>query len=133
MSYQLDKINEQIADCLSGSGGFDDLRRLQAEKADSLDREHFDKVQSLKDEIRALEAQRAADVETEKALQLDLQIAALEVDKQSEILLSAREAHADLNGQIFLKKISIDSNRKAINEKSAELNSLIKSKIAEVK
>jgi vacuolar-type H+-ATPase subunit I/STV1 len=131
MSYDLEKINKSIAECLSGSGTYEDLQRFRAEKTDILDREHFDKVQAVKDEISALEAQRQTDNATEKALQLDLEIAALEVDKQAEILLSAREAHGEINGKLFLLRISDDSNKQAIKEKKAELDTLIQNKITE--
>ncbi len=131
MSYQIEKINSAIAECLSGSGNLDDLRRLQAQKADILDRQHFASVESLRVEIAALQAQRLTDSATEKALQSQLEAAAYEVDKQAEILQTARENHGTLNGLIFLKANALQVNRESINEKKAELNDLIKNKITE--
>jgi hypothetical protein len=131
MSYELEKINKQIESCLAGEGSFDLLRTLQAQKADILDRMHFDRIQEIKDEIRALESQRQADVETQKALEVDLSIAAMEVDRQAGILQQAREQHADINGRLLLMKFGFDNNRLTTNEKKAELNDLIKNKITE--
>jgi hypothetical protein len=131
MSYDLEKINKQIESCLAGEGSFDLLRMLQAQKADILDREHFDHVQMIKDEISALQVQRQADVETQKALELDLSKAALVVDRQAGILQQAREVHADINGRLLLMKFGFDNNRITTNEKKAELNELIKNKITE--
>jgi multidrug efflux pump subunit AcrA (membrane-fusion protein) len=132
MSYALETVNKQIAECLSGSGNFEDLKLLRAEKADIEEKAYFDSVQSLKAEIQALQAQRLADVETQKALELDLSIAALEVDRQAGILQQVREVHADINGRLLLMKFGFDNNRLTTNEKKAELNSLIQNKINEV-
>ncbi len=131
MSYELEKINSAIAECLSGSGNYEDLKLLRAEKADIEEKAYFNSVQSLKAEIQALQAQRVADSATQKALELDLSIAALEVDKQAGILQQAREAHADINGRLLLMKFGFDNNRITTNEKKAELNELIKNKITE--
>jgi hypothetical protein len=131
MSYQIEKINSAIAECLSGSGNFDDLRQLQAQKADIIDRMHFDRIQTIKDEIAALEAQRLTDSATEKALQSDLEAAAYEVDRQAAILQEKRENHGTLNGLIFLKATALQVNRESINEKKAELSELIADKITE--
>jgi hypothetical protein len=131
MSYDLEKINKSIAECLSGSGTYEDLKLLRAEKAAIEEKSYFDSIQSLKAEIQALQAQRLADVETQKALELDLSIAALEVDRQAGILQEAREAHADINGRLLLMKFGFDNNRLTTNEKKAELNELIKNKITE--
>jgi hypothetical protein len=130
MSYEIEKINKSIAICLT-DGTYEDLKLLRAEKADIEERAYFDVVQSLKAEIQALEAQRQADVETQKGLELDLSIAALEVDRQAGILQQAREAHADINGRLLLMKFGFDNNRIATNEKKVELNDLIKNKITE--
>ncbi len=132
MSYALETVNKQIAECLSGSGNFEDLKLLRAEKADIEEKAYFDSVQSLKAEIQALQAQRLADVETQKALELDLSIAVLEVDRQAGILQQVREVHADINGRLLLMKFGFDNNRLTTNEKKAELNSLIQNKINEV-
>jgi hypothetical protein len=129
MSYQIEKINSAIAECLSGSGNFDDLRQLQAQKADIIDRMHFDRIQTIKDEIAALEAQRLTDSATEKALQSDLEAAAYEVDRQAAILQEKRENHGTLNGLIFLKATALQVNRESINEKKAELSELIANKL----
>ncbi len=129
MSYQIEKINSAIAECLSGSGNYEDLKRLRAEKADIEEKSYFDSVQSLKAAIQALQAQRLVDVETQKALEFDLSIAALEVDKQAGILQQAREIHVDINGRLLLMKFGFDNNRLTTNEKKAELNELIKTKI----
>jgi hypothetical protein len=131
MSYDLEKINKSIADCLSGNGDFDLLRELQASKADIIDRMHFDRIQTIKDEISALQAQRLVDVETQKALEFDLTNSAMEVDRIAGILQQAREAHADINGRLLLMKFGFDNNRLTTNEKKAELNDLIKNKITE--
>jgi hypothetical protein len=131
MSYELEKINSAIAECLSGSGNYEDLKLLRAEKADIEEKAYFDSVQSLKAEISALQAQRLADVETQKALELDLSKAALEVDRRAGILQQARETHADINGRLLLMKFGFDNNRLTTNEKKAELNELIKNKITE--
>jgi hypothetical protein len=131
-SYDLEKVNTAIADTLSGNGSFDDLRRLQASKADILDRMHFDSIQTIKDEISALEGQRLVDYAAEKELQSKLEAAAFEVDKQAAVLQQSRENHGTLNGLIFLKKTALDVNREAIRDKKAELNSLIQNKINEV-
>jgi fructose-1,6-bisphosphatase len=131
MSYDLEKINKSIAECLSGSGTYEDLKLLRAEKAAIEEKSYFDSIQSLKAEIQALQAQRLADVETQKALELDLSIAALEVDRQAGILQQARESHADINGRLLLMKFGFDNNRLTTNEKKAELNDLIKNKITE--
>jgi protein-arginine kinase activator protein McsA len=130
-SYDLEKVNTAIADTLSGNGSFDDLRRLQASKADIIDRMHFDSIQTIKDEIAALEAQRLTDSATEKELQSALSQAADELDKQASILQTARENHGTLNGLIFLKATALQVNRESINEKKAELSDLIKNKITE--
>jgi hypothetical protein len=129
MSYQLTKINEAIAECLSGSGNYEDLKLLRAEKADIEEKAYFDSVQSLKAEISALQAQRQADVETQKALELDLTNSAMEVDRQAGILQQVREAHADINGRLLLMKFGFDNNRLTTNEKKAELSELIANKI----
>jgi hypothetical protein len=131
MNYALETINKSIAECLSGSGTYQDLQRFRAEKAEIEERAYFDRIQTIKDEISALEAQRQVDVETQKALELDLSIAALEVDRQAGILQEAREAHADINGRLLLMKFGFDNNRLTTNEKKAELNDLIKNKITE--
>jgi hypothetical protein len=131
MNYALETINKSIAECLSGSGTYQDLQRFRAEKAEIEERAYFDRIQTIKDEISALEAQRQVDVETQKALELDLSIAALEVDRQAGILQEAREAHADINGRLLLMKFGFDNNRLTTNEKKAELNELIKNKITE--
>ncbi len=131
MNYALETINKSIAECLSGSGTYEDLKLLRAEKAAIEEKAYFDSVQSLKAEIRALQAQRLVDVETQKALELDLSIAVLEVDRQAGILQEAREAHADINGRLLLMKFGFDNNRLTTNEKKAELNELIKNKITE--
>jgi excinuclease UvrABC nuclease subunit len=132
MSYDLEKINKSIADCLSGNGDFDLLRTLQAQKSDIIDRMHFDRIQTIKDEIAALEAQRLTDSATEKALQSDLEAAAYEVDRQAAILQTARENHGTLNGLMFLKATALQVNRESINEKKAELNDLIKNKLEQI-
>jgi hypothetical protein len=129
MSYALETINKSIAECLSGSGNYEDLKLLRAEKAEIEEKAYFDSVQSLKAEILGLEGQRLVDVETQKALELDLQVAALEVDRQAGILQQAREAHADINGRLLLMKFGFDNNRLTTNEKKAELKNLIESKI----
>jgi DNA gyrase/topoisomerase IV subunit A len=129
MSYDLEKINKQIESCLAGEGSFDLLRMLQAQKADILDREHFDRIQTKKDEILALQAQRLADVETQKVLEFDLTNSAMEVDRIAGILQQAREVHADINGRLLLMKFGFDNNRLTTNEKKAELDDLIKTKI----
>jgi hypothetical protein len=131
MSYELEKINSAIAECLSGSGKYEDLKLLRAEKADIEEKAYFDSVQSLKAEISALQAQRLVDVETQKALELDLTNAAIEVDRQAGILQQVREAYADINGRLLLMKFGFDNNRLTTNEKKAELNELIKNKITE--
>jgi hypothetical protein len=131
MSYQLTKINEAIAECLTGSGTYEDLQRFRAEKAEIEEKSYFDSVQSLKAEISALQAQRLVDVETQKVLELDLQIASKEVDKQAGILQQFRETHADINGRLLLMKFGFDNNRLTTNEKKAELSELIASKITE--
>jgi hypothetical protein len=131
MNYALETINKSIAECLSGSGTYQDLQRFRAEKAEIEERAYFDRIQTIKDEISALEAQRQVDVETQKALELGLSIAALEVDRQAGILQEAREAHADINGRLLLMKFGFDNNRLTTNEKKAELNELIKNKITE--
>jgi hypothetical protein len=131
MNYAVETINKSIAECLSGSGTYEDLKLLRAEKAAIEEKAYFDSVQSLKAEIRALQAQRLVDVETQKALELDLSIAVLEVDRQAGILQEAREAHADINGRLLLMKFGFDNNRLTTNEKKAELNELIKNKITE--
>ncbi len=131
MSYELEKINKSIAECLSGSGNYDDLKRLRAEKAEVEEKAYFDAVQSLKVEIEALEAQRLTDYATEKELQSSLEAAAYEVDRQAAALQEARESHGTLNGLIFLKKTALDVNREEIRDKKAELNDLIKNKITE--
>jgi hypothetical protein len=131
MSYDLEQINKQIESCLAGEGSFDLLRTLQAQKADILDVEYFQKVQALKAEISALEGQRLTDYAAEKELQSALESASFEVDKQAAILQQAREAHGTLNGLIFLKATALQVNRESINEKKAELNELIKNKITE--
>ncbi len=131
MSYDLEKINKQIESCLAGEGSFDLLRQLQAQKADILDRMHFDRIQTIKAEISTLQAQRLADVETQKVLELDLQIASKEVDKQAGILQQFRETHADINGRLLLMKFGFDNNRLTTNEKKAELSGLIANKITE--
>ncbi len=131
MSYELEKINSAIAECLSGSGNYEDLKLLRAEKADIEEKAYFDSVQSLKAEISALQAQRLVDVETQKALELDLTNAAIEVDRQAGILQQVREAYADINGRLLLMKFGFDNNRLTTNEKKAELNELIKNKITE--
>ncbi len=123
------KINEAIAECLSGSGNYEDLKLLRAEKADIEEKAYFDSVQSLKAEISALQAQRQADVETQKALELDLTNSAMEVDRQAGILQQVREAHADINGRLLLMKFGFDNNRLTTNEKKAELSELIANKI----
>jgi hypothetical protein len=132
MSYDLEKINKQIESVLAGNGSFDDLRTLEASRRDILDRQHFDRIQTIKDEISALEGQRLVDVAAEKELQSKLESASYEVDKQAAVLQTAREAHGTLNGLIFLKKTALDVGREAIRDKKAELNSLIQSKINEV-
>jgi hypothetical protein len=129
MSYDLEKINKQIESCLAGEGSFDLLRMLQAQKADILDREYFNRIQTIKDEISALQAQRQADVETQKALELDLTNSAMEVDRQAGILQEKREIHADINGRLLLMKFGFDNNRLTTNEKKAELSELIANKI----
>jgi hypothetical protein len=116
---------------LSGSGNYEDLKLLRAEKADIEEKSYFDSVQSLKPEIQALQAQRVADSATQKALELDLSKAALEVDRQAGILQQAREAHADINGRLLLMKFGFDNNRLTTNEKKAELSELIANKITE--
>ncbi len=131
MSYELEKINSAIAECLSGSGNYEDLKLLRAEKAEIEEKAYFDSVQSLKAEIAALEAQRITDFDAEKALQSQLEAAAYEVDKQAAILQEKRENHGTLNGLIFLKATALQVNRESINEKKAELNELIKNKITE--
>jgi hypothetical protein len=131
MNYALETINKSIAECLSGSGTYQDLQRFRAEKAEIEERAYFDRIQTIKGEISALEVQRQVDVETQKALELDLSIAALEVDRQAGILQEAREAHADINGRLLLMKFGFDNNRLTTNEKKAELNELIKNKITE--
>jgi hypothetical protein len=129
MSYQIEKINSAIAECLSGSGNYEDLKLLRAEKADIEEKAYFDSVQSLKAEISTLQAQRLADVETQKALELDLTNSAMEVDRQAGILQQVREAHADINGRLLLMKFGFDNNRITTNEKKAELSELIANKI----
>lgn len=129
MSYDLEKVNKQIESVLSGNGSFDDLRALQAEKADILDRRHLDNVRALQAEIEALKAQRVADFRAEETLQSQLEAAALEVDRQAEILLQAREAHGEINGKLFLLRISDDGNKQAIKEKQAELALTIDKKL----
>jgi hypothetical protein len=131
MSYDLEKINKSIAECLSGSGTYEDLQRFRAEKAEIEERAYFDRIQTIKAEISALQAQRLADVETQKVLELDLQIASKELDKQAGILQEKREIHADINGRLLLMKFGFDNNRLTTNEKKAELNDLIKNKITE--
>ncbi len=131
MSYDLEKINKQIESCLAGEGSFDLLRTLQAQKSDIIDRMHFDRIQTIKDEIAALEAQRLTDSATEKALQSDLEAAAYEVDRQAAILQTARENHGTLNGLMFLKATALQVNRESINEKKVELQNLIRNKITE--
>ncbi len=129
MSYQIEKINSAIAECLSGSGNYEDLKLLRAEKADIEEKAYFNSVQSLKAEIQALQAQRLVDVETQKALEFDLTNSAMEVDRQAGILQQAREAHADINGRLLLMKFGFDNNRITTNEKKAELSELIANKI----
>ncbi len=131
MSYDLEKINEAIAECLSGSGTYEDLQRFRAEKAEIEERAYFDRIQTIKDEIAALQAQRLTDSATEKALEFDLTNAAMEVDRQAGILQEKREIHADINGRLLLMKFGFDNNRLTTNEKKAELNDLIKNKITE--
>jgi hypothetical protein len=128
-SYAIETVNKQIAECLSGSGNYEDLKLLRAEKADIEEKAYFDSVQSLKAEISALQAQRLADVETQKALELDLTNSAMEVDRIAGILQQAREAHADINGRLLLMKFGFDNNRITTNEKKAELSELIANKI----
>ncbi len=128
-SYAIETVNKQIAECLSGSGNYEDLKLLRAEKAEIEERAYFDHIQEIKDEIQALQAQRVADSATQKALELDLSIAALEVDRQAGILQQAREAHADINGRLLLMKFGFDNNRLTTNEKKAELSELIANKI----
>jgi hypothetical protein len=132
MSYDLEKINSAIAECLSGSGNYEDLKLLRAEKAEIEEKAYFDLIQSLKTEISALQAQRLADVETQKVLELDLQIASKELDKQAGILQEKREIHADINGRLLLMKFGFDNNRLTTNEKKAELNDLIKNKVEQI-
>jgi hypothetical protein len=129
MSYQIEKINSAIAECLSGSGNYEDLKLLRAEKAEIEEKSYFDSVQSLKAEIQALQAQRVADSATQKALEFDLTNSAMEVDRQAGILQQVREAHADINGRLLLMKFGFDNNRLTTNEKKAELSELIANKI----
>jgi hypothetical protein len=131
MSYALETVNKQITECLSGSGNYEDLKLLRAEKADIEEKAYFDSVQSLKAAIQALQAQRLVDVETQKALEFDLTNSAMEVDRIAGILQEARERHADINGRLLLMKFGFDNNRLTTNEKKAELNELIKNKITE--
>jgi hypothetical protein len=131
MSYELEKINSAIAECLSGSGNYEDLKLLRAEKADIEEKAYFDSVQSLKAEIQALQAQRLVDVETQKALEFDLTNSAMEVDRIAGILQQAREVHADINGRLLLMKFGFDNNRLTTNEKKVELQNLIRNKITE--
>ncbi len=130
-SYALETVNKQIAECLSGSGNYEDLQRFRAEKAEIEERAYFDRIQTIKAEIQALESQRQADVETQKALEVDLTNLAMEVDKQAGILQEVREAHADINGRLLLMKFGFDNNRLTTNEKKAELSGLIADKITE--
>jgi hypothetical protein len=132
MSYALETINKQIAECLSGSGNYEDLKLLRAEKAEIEEKAYFDSIQSLKAAIQSLQAQRLVDVETQKALEFDLQIASKEVDRQAGILQQAREAHADINGRLLLMKFGFDNNRLTTNEKKAELQNLIKNKVEQI-
>jgi hypothetical protein len=132
MSYDLEKINSAIAECLTSGNSYDDLKRLQSEKADLIDREYFASVESLRAEIAALQAQRQADVETQKALELDLTNSAMEVDRIAGILQQAREIHADINGRLLLMKFGFDNNRLTTNEKKAELSELIKNKVEQI-
>jgi hypothetical protein len=131
MSYDLEKINEAIVECLSGSGTYEDLQRFRAEKAEIEERAYFDRIQTIKDEIAALQAQRLTDSATEKALEFDLTNAAMEVDRQAGILQEKREIHADINGRLLLMKFGFDNNRLTTNEKKVELQNLIRNKITE--
>jgi vacuolar-type H+-ATPase subunit I/STV1 len=131
MSYELEKINSAIAECLSGSGNYEDLKLLRAEKAEIEEKAYFDSIQSLKAAIQALEAQRIADYDAEKVLQSQLEAAAYEVDEQAAILQEKRENHGTLNGLIFLKKTALDVSREEIRDKRVELQNLIRNKITE--
>ena len=127
----IEKLDEQIADCLAGNGTFDDLQRLKAEKAVLIDRRHFDNLQSLKQQIRSLEAQRVIDYDDLNGLQSELQAASLVVDEKAGILLEARREFAELEGKIYFKREAIDQNKTTIKEKKAELENLISEKITE--
>ena len=130
MSYDIEKLDNQIAECLK-DGTFDDLQRLKAEKAVLIDRRHFDNLQSLKQQIRSLEAQRVIDYDDLNGLQSELQAASLVVDEKAGILLEARREFAELEGKIYFKREAIDQNKTTIKEKKAELENLISEKITE--
>jgi uncharacterized coiled-coil DUF342 family protein len=130
-SIALETINSQIAECLSGNGDFETLRSLEAQKKDVLDREHFERVQTIKAEIEDLEAQQVINRERVAELDVDRQLFAAQMNKLSLEIESLQENYSDCNGKIYLANSAIDTNRKAINEKKSELANLIQTKIKE--
>jgi hypothetical protein len=129
MSYDLEQINKQIESCLAGEGSFDLLRQLQAQKADILDRQHFDSIQTIKAAIQALEAQLVTDYEAATELQTSLEKSALVIEEKAEMLLKARQDYAIIETDLFFKRTAIENNKMAAKEKKAELSELIANKI----
>lgn len=133
MSYEYDLqiLNNKIAECLAGNGEYDTLQALRREKTELLDRWHFQKIKSLREEISELETSQANLRETINQLEADKRELALDVELQALKTQKIREAHAEKNYQSHLKSIEFDENRKGLIELKNNLNELIKNKIEE--
>lgn len=131
MSYELEQINQKIESVLSGNGSFDDLRTLEAQKRDILDRMHFDSIRELKDEIDRLESEQTTIRETIDRLEADKRELALDVEVAALKTQQIREQHGEVSSRAYLKHIALDDNRKAIITLRNNLETLIKNKIEE--
>lgn len=125
------KLSE-IADCVSGAGNFEDLKRLQAEKAELEQKAYFDTVSSIRTEISALQAERMASRETVADLEREKQELSLDEDIINLRLQSIREQHAQRNAELYIQRLADDSARKSIFEKQNTLESLIKSQMERI-
>lgn len=131
-SYDIEKLDEQIAECLSGNGDFDLLQRLKAEKAELQEKAYFDSIQSLKQQIQALEAQRITDYGELNELQSEFQSNSKILDERAAALLEVRQARAEIEAKIYFKQTAIDGNKSDVKEKKIELGNLIKSRMEQV-
>jgi chromosome segregation ATPase len=132
MNYDLQQLNEQIADTLSGNGDFEQLKRLEAQKRDILHRRHFERLGELREQIKQLRAERETAFLVRDDLQADLTESGNKINAIRAELESVEAGHRETTARLFYLDSTIDGNRKTIAEIERELDRTIKNKIKDV-